>query len=607
MPYPDHHPTVRSWWAKRMADSGGDDADHHDRLYFGSTPTVRDLKYLYESGFDAVLSLSTATAAGLQAGKVPTPTTAEAAAVAAEAGLLYHTLSAADFSSADGVNEVAAFLDFALANLGQASGNGPIYVHDAGSGADAAAAVQLFRAKRSLIPAGVAGSVTAKACEDAQNHGIAFPAGIVQALAREAGETVAAGTTYNTLSATEQSTADSAAAEYPWLKYLFNLGGVGVFDAGQIQKHHIEALKAANIVSIINMRQGYEGDAGWTGMEPVNLLNVRWGGPSKMIGDPATYVAPATGAGSILAPTRPASWACTFAAPLDGTAAYGPCADTDHNFEAANVLEWGAAGVGGGQDAQAEGVELEANGIKYFHLPVGSMQSPPVPFNPETFLLYAPQMIAAVNHAAANGGHVLFHCTIGYRTGAFPTALLGLLKGETDAELMRRMHSMGYDAEDAATDHVFEVGTNALFGGLRTLQFTGTVDDTTGAVTGAITAVARDYESCGVAAAAEIACKDANTCSVCEDVNFGDDCYSNTQEHCAEIDCCSACEAEIRAMWACEHGTICGDELSCSVAAHELPMICRADQDQDGVVDINDLLGVLGAFNIFMDASYCRY
>jgi hypothetical protein len=115
------------------------------------------------------------------------------------------------------------------------------------------------------------------------------------------------------------------------------------------------------------------------------------------------------------------------------------------------------------------------------------------------------------------------------------------------------------------------------------------------------------YESCGVAAAAEIACKDANTCSVCEDVNFGDDCYSNTQEHCAEIDCCSACEAEIRAMWACEHGTICGDELSCSVAAHELPMICRADQDQDGIVDINDLLGVLGAFNIFMDASYCRY
>jgi hypothetical protein len=163
MPYPDHHPTARSWWAKRMADSGGDDADHHDRLYFGSTPTVRDLKYLYESGFDAVLSLSTATAAGLQAGKVPTPTTAEAAAVAAEAGLLYHTLSAADFSSADGVNEVAAFLDFALANLGQASGNGPIYVHDAGSGADAAAAVQLFRAKRSLISAGAAGSVTAKA------------------------------------------------------------------------------------------------------------------------------------------------------------------------------------------------------------------------------------------------------------------------------------------------------------------------------------------------------------------------------------------------------------------------------------------------------------
>ena len=125
MNYPDHHPVARTWWAKRMADSGGDDADHHDRLYFGGYPSVRDMKYLYEAGFDAVLSLSTVTAAGTQ-GTMQLPTSAEAAVVAAEAGLLFHTLSAADFKSAAGVAEIAGFLDFALANLGQATGNGPI-------------------------------------------------------------------------------------------------------------------------------------------------------------------------------------------------------------------------------------------------------------------------------------------------------------------------------------------------------------------------------------------------------------------------------------------------------------------------------------------------
>ena len=107
--------------------------------------------------------------------------------------------------------------------------------------------------------------------------------------------------------------------------------------------------------------------------------------------------------------------------------------------------------------------------------------------------MYAPQMLAAVNHAAANNGHVLFHCTIGYRTGAFPTALLGLLHEVigsdgammTEAAMAARMHSMGYDARDEQTGHRFEVGTNMLFGGLDTLQFTGSVG-TDGTITGAV-------------------------------------------------------------------------------------------------------------------------
>ena len=336
-------------------------------------------------------------------------------------------------------------------------------IHDDGAGFDAAAAVQLFRAKRTLITQGAAASVAAKASEEAQNHGIAFDAATVQALAREAGETIAAGTTFSTLSATELSTATSAVTAYPWLKYLYNIGPVGIFDAGQIQKHHISALKAAGVVSIINMRSGYENtDGAWVAQEPVNLMNVWWGGASKNIGDPAgepsllfysvhppsgkhspadefcgspiilmlvaAYTAPSAGSGSILAPTRPTSWACTFPADLNGTAAYSPCADTAYNYEAANALEWGGVGVGAGQNAETEGIELEANGISYFHLPVSTSQDPPVPFNAETFRMYAPQMLAAVNHAAANNGHVLFHCTIGYRTGVSPHTVASLLR-----------------------------------------------------------------------------------------------------------------------------------------------------------------------------------
>ena len=79
--------------------------------------------------------------------------------------------------------------------------------------------------------------------------------------------------------------------------------------------------------------------------------------------------------------------------------------------------------------------------------------------------------------------------------------------------------------------------------------------------------------ACEAAATAETACKDSSACSACHDFNFGDDCAANSREHCAEIDCCAPCEAEIRAMWACEHGSTCGETLACA----EEP--CRAGND----------------------------
>jgi hypothetical protein len=132
--------------------------------------------------------------------------------------------------------------------------------------------------------------------------------------------------------------------------------------------------------------------------------------------------------------------------------------------------------------------------MTYMHLPVGGDMDPAIPFNPEAFLRYAPQFIEAVNAAQVAGGHVLFHCTIGYRTGAFPTGLLGVIT-ETDttpqltrAEMNDMMHGWGYDVADESTGHVFEVGTNSMFAGLPNYKFTGTVDWQTGRIDGSIAA-----------------------------------------------------------------------------------------------------------------------
>jgi len=57
----------------------------------------------------------------------------------------------------------------------------------------------------------------------------------------------------------------------------------------------------------------------------------------------------------------------------------------------------------------------------------------------------------------------------------------------------------------------------------------------------------------------------SNGCTDCHDQNFGSDCQGNRQEHCAEIKCCPQCENEIRAMFVCEHGIKCGEDLgSCA-------------------------------------------
>lgn len=479
-PYPDHHPVPGSWWTKRMSDTGGADSDHHDRLHFSGRPSVRDMKQLYEAGWDAILSLEDAGAdetLGIQ----PLPTTVEARQVAAEAGLLFHSLpTGIDFASKRGVDEITNFLEFALENTGSTV-NGPLLVFDQ-AGFKAAAALQLFRARKGLVPKGISKTVTERATKEANFHGITLPEETILAIAREAGETV--DPVFEDMRELPSAVEDSL-TNYHWLKYLFHIGEVGVFDAGQVQMHHVGALKAANIKAIINMRQGSVDENGnviGATQEPVNLLNLKFSGKTKGITDPSAFLADPAKKALVIDENRPPSWACPFAnANVDN---YTACVEqTEFNFETTNPLEWGDVG----QNAIKEGEDFKNAGIAYYHLPVGAMQQPaPKPFNAATFAEYAPQFIEAVNVAQKLGGHVLFHCTIGYRTGAFPTALYTILSGKTMHNANTMMHSWGYDVKDEQTNHVFEVGSNALFNGLEQLTFVGDVKDT-GRIAGDIT------------------------------------------------------------------------------------------------------------------------
>ena len=77
--------------------------------------------------------------------------------------------------------------------------------------------------------------------------------------------------------------AHSGLEKYHWLKPLGTLAnGVHMYDAGQIHAEHLDAIRAAGIVSVVNMRkQGpIDGDA-LTYVEETNLLNVGSGAKTK--------------------------------------------------------------------------------------------------------------------------------------------------------------------------------------------------------------------------------------------------------------------------------------------------------------------------------------
>jgi hypothetical protein len=247
----------------RLSDTGKSDADHHDRLYFGGLPSERDLKFLYEGDTDAILYIGN-VGEGVKHGLMPIPTTEAAAEACSEAGILHHTVGSTDLTSTD-IDMVTLFLDFALANTGQsdvnnaAVTNGPVYVVSEDPRV-AMEALQIFRARKGLIPA----PAVTVAQQDMNNHGFDMSAGTLASICTALSETTCA---QLSLPADVVAVAEQG-LEHHWLKYLFQIGKVGVFDAGQIQKFHVKALQDANIKSVINMRIA----------EPINMINVAQAG-----------------------------------------------------------------------------------------------------------------------------------------------------------------------------------------------------------------------------------------------------------------------------------------------------------------------------------------
>jgi protein tyrosine phosphatase (PTP) superfamily phosphohydrolase (DUF442 family) len=272
------------------------------------------------------------------------------------------------------------------------------------AGFEACAALQLFRARKGLIAKDNVKSVTEKAVKEANNHGVVLSKETIAGLAREAKEM---GVIEANMAATDFAgmrvlphAVEESLTSYHWLKFLFQVGEVGVFDAGQIQSYHVDALKKANIKAIINMRQGaLDENGGVIGstQEPVNLLNLEFSPLSKGLTDADAFLADPAKAALVIDANRPASWACSFE--TADPAKYEACVSGDKNFETSNALEWGDAV---GQNAFDEGKDLKEAGIPYYHLPVGAMQQPaPMPFNAATFEKY-PATHQPPNHSISS-------------------------------------------------------------------------------------------------------------------------------------------------------------------------------------------------------------
>jgi len=436
-------PKRKTWWTKRLVVG-------ETRLYFGGPPTERDMKMLYGQGFDAVYSVvhaasttSTFTGNDLEGNTKLTASSAESKAKAI--GLLYGINDQTDFKNQASLDDYVRFIDFAKNQT-----DGPIYVHCAFGGASSTA-LQMYRLSKATLAKTAAG--IDQAITEVGYHGIDISAHV-------AGLALASGATKSATLPTVE--AGELIKDYHWAKYLGKLGNTQFYDAGQIHENHINIIKT-KVAAVVNMRKS----ATIGGIETTNLLNMHnmGGDASGSTRHNATYVQLPANTQFIIDSTRADPYA-------------GPASQ---NFESINVLEFGDAA---GYNASDEGVQMIAASLTYKHLPVGGSCTACKGYSKETLVAYATEMIEAINAARATNKHVLFHCRTGYRTGAFPSLLLGVMSGSSGADMTTRMKNVGYDFDLTDGGKV-----QTLFNTVSDLEFTGYINpDNTSAINGTVQA-----------------------------------------------------------------------------------------------------------------------
>jgi len=443
-------PKRKTWWAKRLSNVGTDS----ERFYIGGQPSARDLKMLYEEGFSTVYSLwnfSSERTLGMQT----LPTTAEAVEIAADAGLLYGVwTNGSNWISTEAVDHIEAVLDAGLLL------DGPIFLH-CYIGRTACQAMQAYRARKGIIETQEGESVTAAAMRECGAHGFRlFQKSWAEAIAREAGEDFTAieadlplvPDAANYPDGADQVPADAdgiwwngddtyGLSQYHWLKYLWKVTeGTKIFDAGQIEANHVQALVDANIGVVVNMRKSI------AAQEETNLLNIGKDPAQDEQRQDAAYIASDEGQQFLVDTSRDSAWVDD----VNGV----------HNFESLNAAEFGDTG---GYNEQLEKAAVLAAGLEYLHLPIGSN------YTAEALALYAVDMISMINTAVAQEKSILFHCRTGYRTGTFPTALRGVIESTAPADLQAEMSLIGYDFDQDGSG-------KTLLDAITTLKFCETPD-----------------------------------------------------------------------------------------------------------------------------------
>ncbi|XP_076111276.1 uncharacterized protein LOC143079678 isoform X2 [Mytilus galloprovincialis] len=164
------------------------------------------------------------------------------------------------------------------------------------------------------------------------------------------------------------------------------------FTAGQIRRGHLKELEAAGFKSVINMRVGKTFNNN-PSQETVNLINI----PVNLNTYDENYI-----------PVRqkPSELEKVVLDPALDRKHISPTSNV--NYETENPEEYGDE-IGYNEELESE--HFKGSSLKYYHLPLDIYSTT---FSTDVFKQYKDKLLKI-----GNDGPVLFHCTIGQRTGKF--------------------------------------------------------------------------------------------------------------------------------------------------------------------------------------------